>query len=485
MLESAEYSIGRRYLMSRPSIHQLTFADIELRCQAKLSPMLQGISLFLDAQPELVNLVHQDLVRGLKKPHTGRSGLNAERTLRSFILKRVKNWDYRELSERTADGLALRVFTAFFCDHVPEHDAFYRAFNRLTPSTIQVLNAAVVQAAVDLGLEDGKKLRVDTTVVETDIHFPTDSSLLYDSVRVITRLMARLNRRLPGGCCFTNRTRCARRRMLEIERMTARQRKEKAALPKYRELIRTTKEVVRNARAVVEKARRTTGVDDMDAATIEALREEIEHHCHLAERVIEQTHRRVFLGETVPAGEKLYSIFEPHTDLIKRGKLRKPIEFGHKVFLAESGIGLITEWQVLDGNPPDHQHVTPTLQHHKKTLGRAPKVFATDRGFDSEANVKACKKARVALVCIPQRGGKRTPKREAFEKSAAFKTGQRFRAGVEGRISVLFRGRGMKRCLLEGRERFEVFVGMCMLANNLMIIAQLLTRKLPRRRHAA
>lgn len=471
--------------MSRPPTHQLTFADIELRGQAKLNPVLQGISLFLDAHPGLVNQVHQDLVRGLKKPHTGRTGLNAERTLRSFILKRVKNWDYRELSERTSDGLALRVFTAFFWDRVPEHDAFCRAFNRLTPSTIQALNAAVVQAAVDLGLEDGKKLRVDTTVVETDIHFPTDSSLLYDSVRVITRLMGKLHTRLPDGCCFTNRTRCARRRMQEIERMTARQRKEKAALPKYRELIHTTKEVAQNARKVVKKARGISGVDVMDAAAIEALCVEIRHHCRLAERVIDQAHRRVFLGETVPAGEKLYSIFEPHTDLIMRGKRRKPIEFGHKVFLAESARGLITEWRVLDGNPRDYQHVTPALHHHKKTFGRAPEVFATDRGFDSEANVKACKKVGIAVVCIPQCGGKKTAKRQAYEKSAAFKTGQRFRAGIEGRISVLFRGRGMKRCFLEGRERFEVFVGMAVLANNLMVIAELLSRTSARRRRAA
>ena len=220
--------------------------------------------------------------------------------------------------------------------------------------------------------------------------------------------------------------------------------------------------------------------------TIEALCQEIGRYCDLADRVIRQTRRRVLQGEQVPADEKIYSIFEPHTDLIKRGKERKPIEFGHKVFLAESGHGLITQYRVLTGNPADHDHVTPSLEHHTDVFGHAPDLYSADRGFFSAATLKACHTAGVTCPCIPQAGGKRSAEREALEKSRPFKPGHRFRNGIEGRISVLFRGRGMKRALVEGREHFELLVGAAVLANNLMVIAELLRRtRACRRRPAA
>jgi IS5 family transposase len=179
--------------------------------------------------------------------------------------------------------------------------------------------------------------------------------------------------------------------------------------------------------------------------------------------------------------EKLFSIFEPHTDLIKRGKAHRPVEFGHKVFLAESRHGLITDYRVLDGNPSDEGHVAPSLTQHEATFGRAPALYAADRGFYTPANVEALTAAGVDTECVPQRGGRKTPERTAYETSRAFKRGQRFRAGIEGRISVLLRGRGMRRCSLEGRERFEVFVGAAVLANNLLQIAALLHRRAARR----
>src|SRR5207245_988457 len=220
----------------------------------------------------------------------------------------------------------------------------------------------------------------------------------------------------------------------------------------------------------------------MDDLVIGELRRKIDHYCQLGDRVIYQSWRRVLQGEQVPTNEKIYSIFEPHTDLIKRGKVLKPVEFGHKVFLAESGRGLITQYRVLTGNPADQGHVTPSLDCHAERFGQAPDLYSSDRGFFNEANLDACETAGVKLTCIPQSGGTRSAEREALEKSRAFKRGQRFRAGIEGRISVLFRGRGMKRALVEGRERFELLVGAAVLANNLMVIANLLRRKPARRR---
>jgi IS5 family transposase len=467
--------------VSRSANPQLSFADWELLRQRdqgiRLEPLLEAISGFLDEQRDIIESVRQDLVRGLKQPGSGRHGLTATQVLRSLVLMRLKNWDYRELRERIADGLTLRRFTDFYCSPVPKHDAFQRGFVRLTPQTLKAVNDLVIQAAVELGLEDGAKLRVDTTVVQTDIHHPTDNTLLWDVVRLVTRLVRRLAkvlelRRIKGS---RDRTRSARRRMYEIQRMTTRQRHQQLART-YCVLIDIAEEVVGNARAGLERTRTMRGKDVFAETAIEGLRRQIVHFCQLGDRVIDQARRRVLFGEQLDADEKIYSIFEPHTDLIKRGKVRTPVEFGHKVFLAESAEGLITQYQVLKGNPPDEVYVAPSLQRHRQAFGRAPQLYSSDRGFFSEQNLASCKHAGVKVVCIPQRGGERTARREAYEKSAAFKNGQRFRAGIEGRISVLFRGRGMKRCLAEGRDRFELWIGAAVLANNLMRIAALLAR---------
>ena len=446
---------------------------------------MDAIARFLDTHAECVGLVHQDLVRGLTHAGTGRTGLSAGQTLRAFVLQRIKDWDLRELRARIADGLTLRRFTTFDGQTVPTHTAFHRAFTRLTPDTVRALNDAVVRAAITLGLADGTRLRVDTTVVETDIHHPTDSTLLWDGVRVLTRLVGQLTAQLPAatpGC--VNHTRRARRRMQEISRLTPAQRP-RHQRRKYRDLLAVTTEVLTQARATASAARTLPLSDLRAAATVPGLCAEIERIGDLTARVIDQTQRRVLQGEAVPAADKLFSLFEPHTDLIVRGKARTPAEFGHKIFLAESGAGLITDYQILGGNPADEDHVSPSLERHTHVFGTVPTLYAGDRGFHTPGNAAAITAAGVRTECLPQRGGHKTPERATYEKSPAFKQGQRFRAGIEGRISVLFRGRGMKRCRLTGRARFEVFIGLAVLANNLLRIADLLQIPTRRRRPAA
>ena len=268
--------------MSRTPAPQRTFADLEFfRPGLDLEPTLKRIAAFLDTHGALVDTVHCDLVRRLKHATTGRTGLTASQVLRSVILMRVKNWDYRELRERIADGYTLRHFTDFDSQAVPKHDAFNRAFNRVTPATMEAINAAVIQAAVSLGLEDGTKLRVDTTVVETDIHHPTDSTLLWDAVRVLTRLVRQLHDVVPAGVgAFTNRTRSARRRMRELQRMTAMERHTQQ-VPTYRALIRITEQVAADARAVIARVRVPMG-PRRARTSVTALREEIRSYCALA-----------------------------------------------------------------------------------------------------------------------------------------------------------------------------------------------------------
>lgn len=459
---------------------QPSFADLVFQQQGiQLDPILRQISDFLDVHGEVVNVVHDDLVRSLKRPRTGRQGLSAEQVLRAFVLWRIKDWPYRELRERIADGYTLRAFTRFGGQTVPKADAFQRSFSRLRPDTIRDINRAVLEAAVALELEDGTKLRVDTMVVETDVHYPTDSTLLWDGVRTLCRLVIEaLGERLPAAVeGFADRRRRARRRMQEISRMRDRRGvRERAWRRKYSDLLEVTTKVVAAAGAVVKKARSMSVVDPLTKIIIEALCDEIVRYGALTERVIDQTRRRVFGGEVVPADEKLYSIFEPHTDLIKRGKARKPVEFGHKVFLAESRTGLITDYRVLAGNPADSDQMEPSLRRHREVFDRAPKLYAADRGFDHPDARRVGREAGVAELCIPQRGGHLSAKRAAQQHSRRFKAGQRYRVGIEGTISVLMRGRGMRRCPLQGQERFELFVGAAVLANNLLRIAALLER---------
>lgn len=465
--------------MRQSKRRQRSFADLEFERQGvRMEPELAAISRLLDRKSsELLKAVVQDLRQGLQQPCKGRDGLSAEQVLRSLVLKQIKNWSFRELRERIADGMTLREFTRFGAAAVPQHKAFHRASKMLPPATLQALNAAVVELALALGVEDARRVRMDTTVSETDIHFPTDSGLLWDAVRVLTRSAARILDeipQLPQRLC--NRTRSARRRMQEIHRMTRHERQH-LQVPKYRELITITNQVIHNVRAVAKAARAVVPRLEFEVALrVEALCDEIRHYAGLGERVAAQARRRVLEEETVPADEKLYSIFEPHTDLIKRGKAQKPVEFGHKLFLAETRRGLILDYQVLDGNPTDEGHVKPWLTRHLERFQTAPDLVAGDRGVYSAANVADLRADGVGLECLPQRGGKKTADRTAYEKSRPFKRGQKFRAGIEGRISVLVRGRGMKRCRLKGAERFELFIGLVVLANNLLVIGRHLTR---------
>jgi IS5 family transposase len=281
-------------------------SDWELMRQGlELEPPLQAIGDFLDDHGELVAKIGGDLRRGLKNPNTGRNGLTPNEVLRSVVLMRVKNWHYRELRERIADGYTLRLFTGFLCQPVPRHNAFHRAFVRLTPATLRRVNDPVVKAAVDLGLEDGAKLRVDTTVVETDIHHPIDNTLLWDVVRVLTRLLRRLGkllgRRIAGFC---NRTRAARQRMQAIQRMSARQRQWQQT-SKYRELIGIARQVVTCAPLALVNPDNAHGKDLFCDLAIAGLHNDIGHYCGLADQVIDQARRRVVEGEQVDTSKNL------------------------------------------------------------------------------------------------------------------------------------------------------------------------------------
>ena len=391
--------------MSRATAPQVSFADWELMLQGStLDPLLAEISELLDREEEAIEDPSGSGTR-LETAGDGTWRLDSGQVLRSLVLMRIKSWDYGELREGIADGYSLRRFTHFYAQAVPQHHAFNRAFDRLTPESLRYINELVVQTAVELGLEDGDRLRVDTTVVQSEIHHPTDNTLLADAVRVITRLVQRLGEIVPRAVSlFPNRNRSAKRRSQEIQRLTSRERPTRQTR-KYRELIEITQEVVQSAGVVLDKSQKVTVSDVLAAAKLQGLRQQIARYCQLGNKVIDQARRRVLESEKVPNAEKVFSIFEPHTDLIKRGKVLTPEEFGHKIFLAESEQGLITQYEVLVGNPHDQDHVEVSLQHHRATFGHAPHCYAADRGFQSPENEKTCRQYGVKQISLPQCGG--------------------------------------------------------------------------------
>jgi IS5 family transposase len=321
--------------------------------------------------------------------------------------------------------------------------------------------------ACELKLTRGRKLRTDGMVVETNIHHPTDSSLLADGVRVLSRLVKRAKAvlqdttQLAADTC-RDRNRSARNAARRINE-AARRRSEAAKASvqgAYRHLVRITRTSVAQAKRVLAALE---GHTDKQAQKVKA---SLEQFIPRVEQVVEQTRRRVFGGEKVPASEKFVSIFEPHTDIICRGKANEPVEFGHKVWLDEVEGGIVSNYRILKGNPPDSHQWQPSLDHHVELFGRPPYQASADRGVYSAPNEAYAERIGVKRVILPQPGHKSEARRQ-HERQRWFKRGRCYHAGIEGRISVLTRKHGLDRCLYHGEDGFGRWVGWGIIAGNL------------------
>jgi len=426
---------------------------------------MKKMDAIIDANPQIVAAVHADLTWAVN--NTGRYGLlSAERVLRSAVLKQMKEWSYRELRQRIHDSVGLRWFTRFDCDPIPHFTALQKAIKSIRPETWHKINEILVQHAKENKLEKGKSIRVDTTVVESNIAYPIDARILWDTVRVLTRLMEASRKVLPEvNFAFAKRTKRARKRCYAIAMAkgpNASQRRDKL----YKDLIKVANEVFRMASACCEQLRTNFSIEAL------GLHQQMEHYLNLASVAIDQCERRVIKDEKVPSSEKIVSIFEEHTDIIKRGKSQCPTEFGHKILVSSGKSGIITQYNVFLGNPGDNTMLADTLLVHKKQYGRAPDNLCGDRRFFSSDNEKAAYGAGVKRVSICK-PGHRSMARQQIEKQRWFKALQRFRAGIEGVISALMRAYGLKRCLWKGWRSFQSYVGLGIVTFNLQKIAAL------------
>jgi len=434
----------------------------------KMSPELTAIDCVLD-DDELFCMIRDDLAQ--RYPNTltaGRKSTPVEVILRMLAVKQLYDMSYEETEQQVADSLVLRQFCRVYFQAVPDHTTLCRWAKLIRPETLKAFNERLLALAIESKLTHGRKLRMDGTVTETTIHHPTDSGLLADSVRVLGRTLTRAKGVLAAETglnkeTFRNRTRSAKRAARQIAHLS--RRGQEQLKPHYRRLMRATQATIRQAEQVLTELQTVVAEEGYD------LIQTLQTFLPRAEQVLEQTKRRVVNGESVPAAEKLVSIFEPHTDIIRRGKPNRDTEFGHKLWLGEVEGGFISQYRVLEGNPADDAQWQPTVERHIQQFNRPPWQASADRGVHSADNEASAAKLGVKRVILPKPGRKSKARRK-LEHQRWFWRGRCFHAGVEGRISVIKRKYGLGRCRNRGRAGFERWVGWGIIANNLTVMGR-------------
>jgi transposase, IS5 family len=445
--------------------------DLVPKLLAHFEPELQELDQLLE-DDAIFQLVKADLARRHKHSLTcGRHGTPVEVILRLLVVKRLYKWSYEDVEHFVGDSLVLRQFCRVYLQRVPEHTVLLRWANLIGPQTMERINDRVVELARSLKVTRGRKLRIDSTVVETNIHHPTDSRLLGDGVRVLSRLLHKAKKVIDesaslGQEAFRNRSRSVRRLAQQIHRVARRKGEERAEQLKeaYGKLIGIGRASREQAEQVCEALGKQTG------ERVQALVGSLEHFLPLVDQAIEQAQRRVIEGEVVPAGEKLLSLFEPHTQIIITQKPGKSVQFGRKLVLDEVDGGIISRYEVAQQPGQDYAYLKASLEGHRRRFGRAPYLLAGDRGLYTEENEKLAKEQGVKRIVLPKTG-RVSPERHKQERQGWFRRGYRFRAGIEGRISVLKRCQGLDRCRDHGEEGFGRWVGWGIVVANLGKIA--------------
>jgi transposase, IS5 family len=430
---------------------------------------------------QLVATVYEALARRHPKSRTrGRRGTPAEVVLRLLLLKHIRNWSYGVLEREVRANLVYRDFTRVGAAKAPDAKTMGRWGLALRAEEIEKIHERVVGIAREKQVVKGRKMRLDTTVVETNIHYPTDSNLLGDGVRVLIRAMKRIGA-IAGqqGARLRDRSRSVKLRILQIGRVV----RTKGG-PNRERLQREYEKLLSAVGRVVGQAKRFSGeiadgvkqaTDVMQQAALDGLRKELDTIVPLVQQVVRQTKQRIFGGNTHVA-EKLVSIFEPTTEIIRKGKASKPTEFGKMVKIQEGENQIITDYAVYDKRPSDSELVIPALDSHEKKLGCTPRLVAGDAAFYSAKNEAAAHERGVKRVCIPNRSTK-SAERKREQKKRWFKEGQRWRTGCEGRISVLKRRHGLRRCLYKGDGGMKRWVGLGVIADNLHHLGTVLAER--------
>jgi IS5 family transposase len=405
----------------------------------------------------------------------GRRGVPAETVLRLLILKHVRNWSYDVLEREVRANLVYRDFTRVGGGKTPDAKTMGRWGLALGPEVLKQIHERMVRIAQDNGVTTGRRMRVDTTVVETNIHHPTDSTLLGDGVRVLTRLMKKITK-IAGaaGTKLRDRTRSVKLRLLEIGRV-ARSKgpiRQGRLTQHYRRLLDTTSRVVGQAKRfsneIAQGVKRSSS--SLKQLALAGFRRQLDEMMPRVKQVMKQTRARIFRGNTRSEG-KLLSLFEPSTEVIRKGKAGKPNEFGKMVKLQEAENQIVIDFEVYARRPNDSDILVAAIDTHRALLGRTPRLVAADAAFYSNRNEAAAKAKGVKRVCIPNRSTKSTERRRE-QRKRWFRNGQKWRTGCEGRISVVKRRHGLDRCRYRGFVGMQRWVGLGVIADNIISIGR-------------
>ncbi len=428
---------------------------------------LLEMSRVLDATTLPLDAIRRDLTGGRKvSVNKGREGLSAEQVLRAALVKQMFGVSYDELAFHLEDSLQLRAFCRLSPSaSPPKKSALQANIGAIRAKTWEAVNKALMLEAETRKVEDGRWMRTDTTVIESNIHHPLDSALLWDGVRVLTRIMRRANEDFATSWC--NHARRAKRRSVAILHAGTMHKR----LPLYRDLLKVARKTL---------SRATTAKAELEAigepkALLRAC--SLDHFLPLVGKVIEQTERRVLGNESVPAQEKVVSIFEPHTDILRKD--RRDTYYGHKVTLSTGRSGLVLDVVIESGNPADSTLAIRSSQRHAALFGRAPERVAFDGGFASKNNLQEIKNAGTKEVCFSKPAG--VPIEEMTTTSRMRRILKRFRAGIEAGISFLKRSFGWARVTWSGLPHFHAYVWSSAVAHNLLVFARtLLARSRPK-----
>ena len=421
---------------------------------------LNAISCMLDKNPIIYELALQDLSPNVQKSKKGAKGMTAEQVVRTAIVKQMFQFSYKELAFHLMDSFSFRHFCFIgIADKGFKKSVLGKNIKAISPKTWEAINRRLIHFAKDEGIEKGREVRIDCTVVESNIHSPSDSTLLWDSVRVLARTLEKAKELFPrSGIRFQNHTRRAKRRMLNIQyAKTKKQRK-----TYYQDLLKVAHDTVAYSRNAIDILQYNPDLTAM------ALCNDLAQTVNLALCVIEQTEKRVLQGVSVPSSDKVVSIFEPHTDIIVKD--RRDTFFGHKVCLTGGRSNLITDCTIEDGNPADTELVKQMLNRQNEIYGRFPLKSAFDGGFASQVNLDTAKGMGIKDVCFAKKRGLHVE--DMCRSQWVYKRLRRFRAGIEAGISWIKRCFGFARCTWKGLRSFKSYVWSSIVSANLLTMAR-------------
>ena len=463
---------------------------LNLECRDEIIPILRALQhLYADdsLRRELLALVGKDVNGDSSRKH-GRRGMNYWEIVVLAAARLGCNLDYDKLQDLAENHRSLRHIMGIG-DWQDEVDFDWRRIednlNKLRPATLQKINALVVKAGHVLEPEAIESVRGDTFVVETNIHYPTESSVIGDGLRKIVKLAAELAaaKNLAGWRQAKHLLKKVRGLVRQIGR-TSRAKGQGAdrLQPGYKKLLALAEDLLERARRLL---RTLSFKPDLTVFTLENVKNgtaplttpeaELLAFIVLTEKVCDNARRRVLEGETLANEEKIHSIFEPHTELIKRGKQPNPIEFGHKVLVIEDAAGFVVDYRVVENGVLDQDLVVPVMKKLQKRFDGKIKSASFDRGFHTPENQEGLAEI-VHTPCIAAKGPDQG-RQQQKEGTVAFRQARQNHPGVESVIGALQKGNGLKRSRDRSKKGYERYVALGILGRNLQTLGKLLLAK--------